>query len=311
MSKHFEAGSFDTRHEDMIHDVEFDFYGHRLATCSSDGYIKIFSMQEDEPPTQLASFQGHSMAVLQVSWSHPKFGNLLASGGMDRKIIIWKELNTNSWAQVYVYEDQDGAAVNCLEWAPWEHGLILLGGSLDGFITVLSLVTEDRWESSRFLAHEAGVSSISWGPPYSIDENGISGPVKKRKFVSSGGDNLIKVWVYDETRYEPTELTRHTAIVRDVAWAPSIGLPRQLIASCSEDQTVLIWVKKEDGRWSSKEILKLQTPIWRVSWSVGGNILAVSAGDNITRIFKETPEGEWEVVNFIKDNGQVLREVGE
>jgi protein transport protein SEC13 len=48
-----------------------------------------------------------------------------------------------------------------------------------------------------------------------------------------------------------------------------------------------------------------------VSWSLGGNILAVSAGDNITRIIKETPEGEWEVVNFIKDNGQVLREVGE
>ena len=41
--------------------------------------------------------------------------------------------------------------------------------------------------------------------------------------------------------------------VRDVAWAPSIGLPYSTIASCSQDGTVAIWTQDEDGGpWKAK-----------------------------------------------------------
>ena len=33
---------------------------------------------------------------------------------------------------------------------------------------------------------------------------------------------------------EETKLEAHSDWVRDVAWAPSIGLPRNIIASCSQ-----------------------------------------------------------------------------
>lgn len=29
-------------HDDFVHDVQFDFYGNQLATCSSDHKIKIW-----------------------------------------------------------------------------------------------------------------------------------------------------------------------------------------------------------------------------------------------------------------------------
>lgn len=30
-----------TEHKDIIHDVSFDFYGKRMATCSSDHTVKV------------------------------------------------------------------------------------------------------------------------------------------------------------------------------------------------------------------------------------------------------------------------------
>ena len=38
--------SFDTGHHDMVHDAQFDYYGKRMATCSSDRGIKIFEVGE-------------------------------------------------------------------------------------------------------------------------------------------------------------------------------------------------------------------------------------------------------------------------
>jgi nucleoporin SEH1 len=33
---------FATAHQDLIHDLSYDYYGTRIATCSSDQSIKIW-----------------------------------------------------------------------------------------------------------------------------------------------------------------------------------------------------------------------------------------------------------------------------
>ena len=35
----------ETAHEDMIHDSQFDYYGSKLATASSDRTVRVFSVQ--------------------------------------------------------------------------------------------------------------------------------------------------------------------------------------------------------------------------------------------------------------------------
>lgn len=65
------------------HDAQMDYYGKRLATCSSDRAIKIFSVQKDMQ-THLADLLGHEGPVWQVAWAHPKFGTKLASCSYDR-----------------------------------------------------------------------------------------------------------------------------------------------------------------------------------------------------------------------------------
>ena len=34
-------------------------------------------------------------------------------------------------------------------------------------------------------------------------------------------------------------------------------------------------------------------PVWRVSWSVTGNVLAVSTGDSVVTLWKESLDGNW------------------
>ena len=79
--------NFDTQHEDMIHDAQLDYYGKRLATCSSDKTIRIIEDQNN------IVLRGHQGPVWQVSWSHPKYGTILASCSYDAKVFIWKETN--------------------------------------------------------------------------------------------------------------------------------------------------------------------------------------------------------------------------
>jgi nucleoporin SEH1 len=37
----------ETEHEDLVHDVSYDHYGKRLATCSADQKIKVWDLNEN------------------------------------------------------------------------------------------------------------------------------------------------------------------------------------------------------------------------------------------------------------------------
>lgn len=91
--------TFESGHADMIHDAQLDYYGRRLATCSSDKTVKIFDVV-GEQHVHLADLRGHEGPVWQVAWAHPKFGTLLASCSFDHRVIVWKETQDNQWQQV-------------------------------------------------------------------------------------------------------------------------------------------------------------------------------------------------------------------
>ncbi len=58
-----------------------------------------------------------------------------------------------------------------------------------------------------------------------------------KRFASAGCDNLVKIWgFHDDTQawVEEDVLEGHADWVRDVAWAPNIGLPRSYIATASQ-----------------------------------------------------------------------------
>jgi len=301
--------SIDTQHEDMIHDVQLDYYGRKLATCSSDRTIKIFEVGETSN-TQVAEIKGHEGPVWQVAWAHPRFGPILASCSYDRKVIVWKETSSNNWTKVYEYDKHD-SSVNSIAWAPHEFGLILAAASSDSSISIITHKGENTWDAQRInQAHAIGVNAVSWGPATSsiiTSASATAAPLTKR-IVSGGCDNAVKIWRFVDTenswKLEDT-LEHHTDWVRDVSWAPNIGLATTSIASCSQDGSVVIWTRSTDENtgtaWTPKLLSKFPDVVWRVSWSITGNILAVSGGDNRVTLWKEGADSEWKCISSVDD----------
>ncbi|KAL0450619.1 UNVERIFIED_CONTAM: protein transport protein SEC13A [Sesamum latifolium] len=271
------AQKIETGHNDVVHDVAMDYYGKRVATASSDATIKIIGISNNSTSQHLATLSGHQGPVWQVAWAHPKFGSALASL-YDGKVIIWKEGNQNEWSQFQVFTDHK-SSVNSIAWAPHELGFCLACGSSDGNISVYTSRSDGALVGS-----------------------GVLEPVQK--LASGGCDNTVKVWKLYNDNWKMDcfpALQMHSDWVRDVAWAPNLGLPKSTIASASQDGTVVIWtVAKEGDQWAGKVLKDFKTPVWRVSWSLTGNLLAVASGDNNVTLWKEAVDGEWQEVTTVE-----------
>ncbi|PIL30777.1 transporter [Ganoderma sinense ZZ0214-1] len=328
----------ETSHEDMIHDAQLDYYGKRLATCSSDRTVKVFDVVDGE--TQRGgghTLKGHTGPVWQVAWAHPKFGQILASCSYDGKVIIWKEQQgqgpgAGGWTKIKEHTLHK-ASVNSISWAPQELGAILACASSDGTISVLTFKNDGTWGAAVFEGHAIGCNAVSWAPavqpgsllvpqPNIVPGHAPAAIQSVKRFASAGCDNLVKIWGFrDDTQewFEEDVLEGHQDWVRDVAWAPNIGLPRSYIATASQDKTVLIWTKDAPTAPWAKMALdpssmsvpaapgaaaaapagKFPDVVWRVSWSLSGNILAVSCGDGKVTLWKENLKGVWECVSDV------------
>ncbi|CAG8559012.1 2381_t:CDS:2, partial [Paraglomus brasilianum] len=304
------SDALETQHEDMIHDAELDYYGKRLATCSSDKTIRIFEI-DGETKRLVETLKGHEGPVWQIAWGHPRFGNILASCSYDCKVIIWKE-QQGSWTKIKEYDEVHTASVNSVAWAPEEFGPILACASSDGKVSVLTFKDDGTMQYVPFEAHQIGATSVSWAPctvPGSLVQTtgGASNANTLKRIATGGCDNHIKIWVWREQenswKLEDT-LEGHTDWIRDVAWAPNIGLPKSYLASCSQDKHVFIWTQESpNSEWTKKALRedRFNDVVWRVSWSLSGNILAVSCGDNTVTLWKENLAGEWEMLSEFAD----------
>ena len=97
--------------------------------------------------------------------------------------------------------------------------------------------------------------------------------------------------------------------MRDVSWSPSLLL-KSYIASASQDKTVRVWTcepgavtqgqQGTQGEWKSA-VLEFEQVVWRASWSLTGNVLAVSQGDNKVSLWKESLAGGWEKVRDVEE----------
>lgn len=245
----------------------------------------------------------HEAAVWSISWAHPKYGSILASASYDGKVFIWREQG-GTWQRLFDFALHK-ASVNLVSWSPHEAGCLLACASSDGAVTVLEF-KDNSFEHTTFQAHGLGVNGVSWAPATSagslISSNPSPAAAGNRRFVTGGSDNNLRIWAWDaaEGGYaaEGEPLTGHTDWVRDVAWSPTV-LQKSYIASGSQDKTVRIWTADSlapaTTGWASK-VLSFDEAVWRVNWSLSGNVLAVSTANNKITMWKENLKGEWECV---------------
>lgn len=190
----------------------------------------------------------------------------------------------------------------------------------------VSYSDDGTWAVDLVSAHPVGCNAVSWAPavvPGSLISAQSTGPNAGaangeaklvKRFASAGCDNTVKIWQFSDeaNRFvEAESLQGHSDWVRDVAFAPNVGLPRSYLATASQDRTVLIWTQDSPtAAWTKTALTptpasgaaaasgnKFPDTVWRVSWSVSGNVLAVSCGDGKITLWKENLKGAWECVS--------------
>eukprot|EP00835_Amoeboradix_gromovi_P005719 NODE_570_length_6597_cov_0.382271.p2 type:complete len:313 gc:universal NODE_570_length_6597_cov_0.382271:4456-5394(+) len=275
---------FDSGHEDVIHSAAFNFHGTLLATSSSDKSVRIFKTTgPNGAPNYVLQdvLKDHSGPVWNVQFSHPKY-NLLATCGYDKQIIIYKYVD--HWQKVYLYTGQK--SMNQVEFADVEFGLILGGACSDGSVVLIYYdeVTK-QWSTDSFEAHHLGCTSISFVPfikPNALLKPSNDDPSELR-IVTGGCDNKIILWTRQvkegQAKWIPKPIGSCGDWVRDVSCAPSIGLPGHYLAVCSQDKNVYIYSTQDYQEFKIQK-LPLNDVVWRVNWSLVGQILAASCGDN-------------------------------
>jgi len=185
---------------------------------------------------------------------------------------------------------------------------------------VLDFKDTSTWDHALVPAHPGvGCNAVSWGPsilPGQLERavppspslaGAAAGGV--RRFASGGSDCLVKIWEFGGAagagQYaNVATLSGHTDWVRDVAWSPSV-LGKTYVASASQDRSVRIWTNagaaSDEAAWKCT-VLNFECVLWRVSWSLSGNVLAVSGGDNKVSLWKErVRDGGWECVKTIEE----------
>lgn len=301
----------------VVHDAKYDGSGQRLATGSSDGVVRLWGPSGEK----LSELRGHKAAVVGVSWSHGRFAGLLASGTSDGHVILWREVRPQEWQVAHQLNVTRSA--NEVSFAPPEYGLAvaIAGGDDLGVVTILVPRQQsgvggaggDQWQVRTFTAHDGGVAALSWGPSASAATL-ATGPAVGRaaihapcRLATCGADGAICVWSTDaklEVWRKQDTLTADgfTGTPRDIAFRPNVGLPSALIAACSDQGSVAIWVQDMIGHpWRCGTCWQVGGDARKLAWSRAGALLAVSIGDEGSAVYREGMGGAWDLVTNLEE----------
>lgn len=314
-------------HDDLIHDIAFDYYGKRFATCSSDKHIKIWTI--DESKGSWVSYdipRAHQNSIWRVSWAPPEFGQLLASCSEDNTICLWEEQESTTastsaqdrWRKFKIATCK--RSVNDVKFCHRSLGLKLAAASSDGYLRIFEAVDVfdmNKWEmpieyqvedtnlaetgtgsnegkASRTTS-EHGLTCVSWNDcPFEAAKLAVGGYSKKVVVLSLERNNTMR---------EECVLENHNNAVHDVAWAPAMGRSYHLIATASKEPSFKIHklTRREDGTlaYDSTETVEnsansnTKSNIWRVTWNATGTVLATSSEDGTLSLWRRDFAGSW------------------
>ncbi|KAK4528658.1 hypothetical protein GAYE_SCF62G6603 [Galdieria yellowstonensis] len=296
-----------------VQDIAYDYYENRLVTVSINREICIWKKKEKW--YRMYRWKAHEGPVFTVSWSHPCFKSILATGSYDKRVIIWEEpeplsygnnnpsslepTNTSWNALAHLVDARD--EVRQVEFAPPHLGLLLASGSADGYVRIyncMDVADLHQWPLLAELDMDSPVNALSWNP--SVDS--IPSLV-----VASNKD--CRVWWMDKdtrrwTDYCLQQLESETLTFSAVAWAPHVGRSFERIAVGCADGTIQLFQfprhHAQENMLSVPNIQPIctlshgteQQRIVRLQWNFVGSILASSANDGKVCLWKPLPQ-DW------------------
>nr|CAB3265947.1 nucleoporin seh1-like [Phallusia mammillata] len=310
-----------SEHKDLLHDVSFDFFGKRMATCSSDQSVKIWDVDENGEWHCTASWKTHSASVWKVTWAHPEFGQVLATCSFDRTAAIWEETvveNSSSQTErVWVHKVSlvdSRTSVKDVKFAPKHLGLQLATCSSNGIIRIYEapdVMNLTHWSLQNQIQCKISCSCLSWNP--STHRNHLPMIAVGSDDPSSSGGGKVFIFEYnDQTRDWSKVLTimSMTDAVSDLCFAPNLGRKHHVLAVASEDLHIFT-IKPSSNETSTSS----GTPptynqvahftdhcckVVNVAWNDLGTIVISSGDDGHVYLWMANYLGIWRRVGELK-----------
>ncbi|XP_040578972.1 nucleoporin SEH1 [Lepeophtheirus salmonis] len=293
-------------HKDLIHDVAYDWYGHRLATCSSDQYVKIWDMDPDTGEWKLSSsWKTHSGSVWKVTWAHPEFGQILGTCSFDRTAAVWEESPPGTWVRKTNLVDSR-TSVTDIKFAPRQYGLLLATCSADGVVRIYEapdVMNLSQWSLQHEIPCKTTCSCLAWNP-----SSPKSAPLLAVGSDDSASSSLPKVFIfqYNESHrcWIKVESFSHVSEpVHDLAFAPNVGRSYNILAVASKDLQIITLKPNNESGYEVRLAGQYDdhgSTVWRVCWNVTGTILASSGDDGYVRLWKCNYLDNWRCVAILK-----------
>lgn len=320
----FEAHSINAEHKDLIHDVAYDFYGQRMATCSSDQFVKVWDQDEHENWHLTANWKAHSGSVWKVTWAHPDFGQVLATCSFDRTAAVWEEIvgegsipgerGMRHWVRRTNLVDSR-TSVTDVKFGPKSLGLLLATSSADGIIRIYEapdIMNLSQWTLQHEIICKLSCSCLSWNTSLSRLHPPMLAVGSDDPNRSNGGKVFIYEYSENSRRWTKSEtLPSVQDPVHDIAFAPNMGRSYHMLAIATKDVRVFT-LKESSGVPSSGSRFEIELAaqfedhyctVWRVSWNVTGTILASSGDDGCVRLWKANYKSLWKCIAVLKGDG--------
>lgn len=246
-----------SEHKDLIHDIALDYYGNRMATCSSDQSVKIWNWSEGKW-TCSGKWKTHAASVWKVTWAHPLFGQLIATASFDRTAAVWEEIvhegGGTHWVKRATFIDSR-TSVTDVKFAPKQLGLQLATASADGVVRIYENIDVSnlaQWQLQNFNQIHTkfpSVSSISWSdslvhPPMLAVACDDESDVESDKLAIYQMDDAKRTWI----KINDTSCVVRDAIY-DLAFSPTVGRSFLTLACASKD---LYIVDTRDAKYDSE-----------------------------------------------------------
>lgn len=286
----------DTGHQDLIHDFVYDFYGKRLATCSSDSLIKIWKKNANAWTLQQEIRHEHCGSIQRICWAHPKFGDIIASCAADYAIHIFASAGTMFTFKCSLSGPKD--VIRDCHFAPPQHGLTLAAATACGKITIYSGEPRElgSWNALDTIEVERSANCLCWNP--SKYEN---------KAIAIGTVQGVDIWtvIYNNIMNSAPrfEWTRTLQISKDIdvisiSWAPNIGRRYHLVAFGARNPGEPIRVAKIQNEECHIYDLpnKSAGACIRLSWNLTGSLLACALDNGETLVYKYNNELGWKLL---------------
>ena len=305
---------FPSDHLGNITSIKFNNNSNRLAISGNDGKITILSYDEKQKkinqiPDTIILKNSHNDSINDISWSHPKFGNYIASCGNDNMIIIWKEKSKNDFEKIISFSNHNDK-ITSIEFAPYEYGLILLCSSLDGLISIYMFKKEtNNWIESIIKSNHNHVNFISWGPSnfpinldnaFNDDDYDNNENLSNMKFASCGDDTVF-IWESDNNLindFNCNVIYRSNCEIKFVSWMKYVIYSFNIIAAGCENGDVII-LKQYDDKWLNTFTIKTNGIIYSVNWSKCGNYLCINS-DMKNKYYQENLDDKFEEIQIRK-----------